>query len=188
MHADLIVPVLIRADGVDPSAKREQRHITEPFARDLLISYAIDLETGLVPLTEAYLARLGLTVGSLWALGRFNLTRRRPRVIAHWSEDLATVDVELEGGLASSLMLDPGRMARFSEQLGGPLISAIPHRDRLLLASVERPRGVRRVRRTAEEAGPTGLSDEPLRYQGGGRWRRVETGGKKRKSRRRPAA
>lgn len=136
---DVIVPRLKHLNFLSVydqmGAAAEDRPITEPFAADLLVTYAFDLPEMFQMVSVRDCGELGLSPGELREIALTNLRKQLPPVQVEGQPPIymAKVGNDLEACL---LLLDEV-WVDISAQLPGEIVAAVPSRDMLLFTSNE---------------------------------------------------
>jgi uncharacterized protein YtpQ (UPF0354 family) len=137
--ADSIVPRLKHLnflgvyDQVDAPA--EARPITEPFAADLLVTYAFDMPEMFQMVSLLDCDELGLTPQRLRAIALANLRRQMPPVQIEGTPPIYIAKVG--GEMEACLLLLDEVWEDIASQLPGEIVAAVPARDLLMFTSSE---------------------------------------------------
>ncbi|WP_067828544.1 DUF1444 family protein [Actinomadura kijaniata] len=135
--------------------------IREPFAGDLYVTYALELDDEPVAGRPGgrryeYVARrhcdeMDVAPEDLRRLAAVNLHARRPGLTMNWYPDARAVTVAFgEGGLDSGLLLDEAFLEKLAQDVEGDLVVAVPGRDVLVATGTGHPDGVERLRWAVE--------------------------------------
>jgi uncharacterized protein YtpQ (UPF0354 family) len=152
-NRDVIVPRLKHLNFLSVydqmGATAEDRPITEPFAADLLVTYAFDLPETFQMVSVRDCNELGLSTGELKALALSNLRKQLPSVQVEGQPPIymAKVGNDLEACL---LLLDEV-WTDISSQMPGEIVAAVPARDMLLFTSSEWQDVVKELKALASE-------------------------------------
>jgi uncharacterized protein YtpQ (UPF0354 family) len=152
-NRDVIVPRLKHLNFLSVydqmGAAAEDRPVTEPFAADLLVTYAFDLPEMFQMVSVRDCNELELSPGELRAIALTNLRKQLPSVQVEGQPPIymAKVGNDLEACL---LLLDEV-WTDISSQLPGEIVAAVPSRDMLLFTSNEWQDVVSELRALASE-------------------------------------
>lgn len=156
----LIVPVMKARVPVEVQLEfplpETEEPILEPFAGNLLVSYAVerrqrDDALGARQRRHEYVARrhcaeIGLAPEGLRDLAVANLRTHRPDLAFNWYPDVRAVAVTAGGDLESGLILDEGFVEKLAQDVDGDLVVAVPARDMFVASGTGHPDGVDKLR------------------------------------------
>jgi uncharacterized protein YtpQ (UPF0354 family) len=128
----------------------EDMPVTEPFAADLLVTYAFDLPGMFQMFTHRDMKELGMTILQVRATAVANLKKQITEI---QMQSQGPIHMPVTGNdLEACLLLLDEIWEAFSSKVQGEIVAAVPTRDILFFTGSESPEGVQVVREAIVEA------------------------------------
>jgi uncharacterized protein YtpQ (UPF0354 family) len=123
---------------------------TEPFAADLLVTYAFDLPESFQMVRVRDVKRLGLTPEQLRATAVANLKQQLGQIGRAGEPPLMTMVVG--NNLEACMLLVDDFWQSLSDQIPPEIVVGVPTRDILMVTSSDSPTGIKLLREAVAEA------------------------------------
>ena len=132
--AKLLVPRLKTTDFVQSVANipHADRPIVEPFAGDLVLSYAFDTPSTFVMASPKSCAQAGVTAADVRLRATANLLQRIDQIGVQQILDSVVGLTAGENMSACLMLVDAIWEGLLAKKIDGPIVAAVPHRDVLL--------------------------------------------------------